>query len=115
MAQPIDQISSPCAALEEDLVLMHYGDLSGTELSALQAHVPSCSGCSAYLAELGKLLPSTVITDEPPQSFWTDYNRELRLNSTEPAIRSPGAGEFATSCKFAGCRSSPPLRSSHWP
>ncbi|MGH7874457.1 MAG: hypothetical protein ACREQO_19865 [Candidatus Binatia bacterium] len=79
MAQPIDHISNPCAALEEDLVLLHYGDLSGTELSALQAHVPSCSDCSAYLAELGKLLPSTVKTDEPPQSFWTDYNRELRL------------------------------------
>ena len=78
MAQPSHQISSPCAAFEEDLVLMHYGDLSGTELNALQAHVPGCSGCSAYLEELGKLLPLTVKTDEPSQDFWTHYNRELR-------------------------------------
>ena len=71
---------------------MHYGDLSGTELNALQAHVPSCSGCSAYLEELGKLLPLTVKTDEPPQEFLDSITiASCALNSTTPALRSPGA------------------------
>ena len=78
MADQSNSLSTPCKPLEEDLVLLHYGDLSGVELDTLQNHIKGCTGCTGYLAELGKLLPLTVKADEPPQTFWTDYNRELR-------------------------------------
>jgi anti-sigma factor RsiW len=78
MAEPNITSSSPCEALEENLVLYHYGDLDGAERAALQAHLLACAGCAGYLRELGALLPLTVKTDRPAPSFWTDYNRELR-------------------------------------
>jgi hypothetical protein len=78
MADQSNSLLTPCKPFEEDLVLLHYGDLSATERDALQSHVKGCTGCTGYLAELGKLLPLTVKIDEPPQTFWTDYNRELR-------------------------------------
>jgi len=69
---------SPCTDLEENLVLFHYGDLGGGERAALQIHLKSCAACAGYLNDLVTLLPLTIATDDPPQSFWTDYNRELR-------------------------------------
>ncbi len=78
MADHKKVLSPPCKQLEEDLVLFHYGDLAGTERDALQVHLASCAGCADYLKELTALLPLTVMTDEPPQTFWTDYSRELR-------------------------------------
>jgi hypothetical protein len=67
-----------CAELEQDLVLFHYGDLSGAERRQVEAHVKDCAGCAGYLRELANLLPKTVLADEPPQPFWNDYSRELR-------------------------------------
>jgi len=78
MAEPKKALSTPCAALEENLVLYHYGDLEGAERPALQKHLQNCPGCSGYLQDLGTLLPLTVKTDLPPPSFWNDFNRELR-------------------------------------
>jgi hypothetical protein len=69
---------SPCPELEENLVLLHYGDLVGAEHGALQAHVQNCAGCAAYLKDLETVLPLTLKTDEPAENFWADYNRELR-------------------------------------
>lgn len=68
----------PCGDLEENLVLFHYGDLDGAERGALQAHLQSCAACAGYLKELDTLLPLTLKADQPPETFWTDYNRELR-------------------------------------
>lgn len=70
---------SPCADREEHLVLFHYGELAGGEREALQGHLHTCAACAGYLRDLGTLLPLTIAADEPEQSFWTDYNRELRL------------------------------------
>ncbi len=70
--------TTPCADLEADLVLLHYGDLDDNARARLQSHSANCAGCSAYLTELAALLPLTVTTDAPPQEFWMDYNRELR-------------------------------------
>lgn len=67
-----------CEAYEEDLVLLHYGDLSGAERAKLESHLGGCAGCAGYLKELATLLPLTVKSDEPPQEFWQNYNRELR-------------------------------------
>jgi hypothetical protein len=68
----------PCGDFEENLVLFHYGDLDRAERGALQAHLQSCAACAGYLQELGTLLPLTLKADQPPETFWTDYNRELR-------------------------------------
>jgi predicted anti-sigma-YlaC factor YlaD len=73
-----DRIPNPCKELEEDLVLLHYGDLAGAERHVLQDHLVSCAGCTGYLKELATLLPLTIKTDEPSQTFWHDYSRELR-------------------------------------
>lgn len=69
---------SPCAEREENLVLFHYGDLAGAERETLQMHLQSCAACAGYLKDLDALLPLTIATDEPGQSFWMDYDRELR-------------------------------------
>jgi len=37
-----------------------------------------CAGCTGYLKELATLLPLTIEADEPSQTFWHDYSRELR-------------------------------------
>jgi hypothetical protein len=73
-----DKIANPCKALEENLVLFHYGDLAESERQQVGNHLTSCAGCAGYLAQLAALLPLTVKADEPPEHFWSDYNRELR-------------------------------------
>jgi putative zinc finger protein len=72
------RLVSPCAGQEENLVLFHYGDLAKGERDLLQAHLRSCAACAAYLRDLGTLLPLTVVADQPPQTFWSNYSRELR-------------------------------------
>ena len=67
-----------CQSLEQDLVLYHYGELNEADRSQVSTHVQACGACSLYLKELEKLLPITRKPDEPPQSFWDDYSRELR-------------------------------------
>ena len=78
MTEPTRTLASPCGDFEENLVLFHYGDLDGAEQGALQAHLQSCAACAGYLKELGTLLPLTLQADQPPETFWVDYNRELR-------------------------------------
>jgi len=70
--------SPACERLEEDLVLFHYGELSGAERRQVEAHIRDCAACTRSLTELANLLPKTVLGDEPPQEFWNDYSRELR-------------------------------------
>ncbi len=78
MAHQTQLLATPCESLEADLVLLHYGELAGMEVETVRSHVNGCSGCDGYLRDLGKLMPLTIKSDEPPQTFWTDYNRELR-------------------------------------
>jgi hypothetical protein len=85
MAEQLQSLSVACAEQEEDLVLLHYGDLAGAERQTLQTHLDSCAGCTGYLRDLGKLLPLTLKTDEPPQTFWADYSRELRRKLDDAA------------------------------
>jgi hypothetical protein len=89
MAAQNNPLSTPCRNFEEDLVLFHYGDLRGPERDALQSHVSGCAGCADFLKELGKLLPLTVTADEPGQTFWNDYSRELRHKLDAAAENRP--------------------------
>ena len=67
-----------CNEFEQDLVLYHYGDLSGESRDRLATHLRACPGCETYLKELTALLPLTVNTDEPGEEFWQNYSREMR-------------------------------------
>jgi hypothetical protein len=78
MAKEQSTLTSACQANEEDLVLLHYGDLADVERDRLSKHVTGCAACAGYLKELATLLPLTAKTDEPPPAFWMDYSRELR-------------------------------------
>src|SRR6266540_2429499 len=117
MADQNNPLVVPCKTLEEDLVLLHYGDLAGTERDALQSHLNGCTGCATYLRELGNLLPLTVKADEPAPTFWDDYSRELRhkLDATaekkrwwqslavifQPGLLSAAAGAAAVAFALA--------------
>jgi putative zinc finger protein len=70
--------ATACASKEQDLVLYYYGELGDAERAAVEIHTQDCEGCRRYLAEIGSLLTLTVKTDDPPQSFWDEYSREMR-------------------------------------
>ena len=83
MAQHHMSTTVACTNWEEDLVLYYYGDLGGSERTVLEEHMRGCEPCRFYLKELESILPLTVKPDEPPQAFWDDYSREMRLRLTE--------------------------------
>ena len=78
MANRTNSSSNACPEFEENFILFHYGDLVGAERQKLENHLAGCTGCAGYLKELATLLPLTAKTDQPPQEFWLNYNRELR-------------------------------------
>jgi len=88
--------TSACETYEEDLVLLHYGELSGAERQKLDSHLASCAGCASYLKELATLLPLTVKSDEPPQEFWQNYSRELRGKLDDVAAKKAWWQNFPT-------------------
>ena len=45
MAERFKKLSAACAEQEENLVLLHYGDLAGAERDTLQSHLNSCAAC----------------------------------------------------------------------
>jgi hypothetical protein len=96
MTEQTTMLVSPCGDLEENLVLFHYGDLDDPERGALEGHLQSCAACANYLQDLGTLLPLTLKTDQPLETFWTDYNRELRqkLDRAEAKSWAQTFGEF---------------------
>lgn len=104
MADLNNPLVVPCKTLEEDLVLFHYGDLTGTERDALQSHLIGCTCCAAYLRELGNLLPLTVKADEPAQTFWDDYSRELRHKLDATTEKSCGGRISRSSFNLVCCR-----------
>lgn len=87
MAAPAQSLSIPCSIYEENLVLYHYGDLAVPEGDSLKSHLEGCAGCAAYLAELQRLMPLTLKADDPPEIFWSNYNRELRAKLDDAAAK----------------------------
>jgi predicted anti-sigma-YlaC factor YlaD len=81
--------SAACLALEQDLVLLHYGELGGLERRRVEAHLQDCPGCRRSLAQLSDLLPQTILADEPPPAFWNDYSRELHQKLAQAGERQP--------------------------
>jgi anti-sigma factor RsiW len=83
MAQHDTSTAVACTQFEEDLVLYYYGELGGSERTAVENHMRRCEPCRLYLKEMESILPLTVKPDEPPQAFWDDYSREMRRKLTE--------------------------------
>jgi predicted anti-sigma-YlaC factor YlaD len=89
-------MATACEAFEQDLVLYHYGELSGADRDPIAAHLENCAACAHYLNELGTLLPLTVKSDEPPQAFWDDYSRAMRRKLTEANERKSWWASFSS-------------------
>lgn len=75
-----------CEGYEQDIVLLYYGECPEEERRRVEAHLADCASCSRFLDELRRLLPMTAMQDDPPDSFWQDYSKEMRrrLAETEP-------------------------------
>lgn len=71
-------MATECKEFEQELVLYHYGELSGSDRNNVAVHTRDCAHCALYLKELETLLPLTVQGDEPPEEFWQNYSREMR-------------------------------------
>jgi hypothetical protein len=85
MAKREDLSRQTCARFEEDLTLLHYGELGDTECKRMEAHLEDCAACRLFLEELRSLLPKTVIADDPPAAFWQSYSNDIheRLSVAE--------------------------------
>jgi anti-sigma factor ChrR (cupin superfamily) len=82
-------MTTVCNEFEQDLVLYHYGELSGDGRDQLANHLGACPACASYLKELAALLPLTVNTDEPGQEFWQNYSREMRHKLADLQEKKP--------------------------
>jgi predicted anti-sigma-YlaC factor YlaD len=76
-----------CRDFERDLVLYYYGECNRTERNRVEAHLKSCASCHLFLDDLRTLLSLTVSLDEPPQSFWESYLREMQTKLAAVSIR----------------------------
>ncbi len=79
MAERTHNPSQSCKEYEQDLVLYNYGELRAGELDRMEAHLRACESCGQTLESLRSMLRLEVKDDNPPQSFWDDYSRELRV------------------------------------
>jgi hypothetical protein len=87
MAERKDLSGPPCARFEGDLVLYHYRELGNTERNRMEAHLEGCAACRLFLEELRRLLPKTIVADDPPATFWQSYSNDIhqRLSVAESA------------------------------
>lgn len=76
-----------CKDFEQDLVLYYYGECDGAERNRVEAHLGGCTSCRLFLDDLRTLLSLSVNPDEPPQSFWESYIREMRAKLAAVSIR----------------------------
>lgn len=66
-----------CRDFEQDLVLYHYAEITAKDYQRLEAHLMDCVSCREFLQELRAVLSSTSKPDDPPQSFWDNYSKEM--------------------------------------
>jgi anti-sigma factor RsiW len=78
-----------CAELEQDLVLYYYGELDSAGRTRVESHMKTCAGCRASLKAMRTILPLTADYDEPPETFWSAYAREMRHKLAEIDDRKP--------------------------
>jgi hypothetical protein len=78
MTQQKKAPSAACREFEAELVLYYYGELQGVSCTRMESHLGDCESCRSALQEMRSILPMTVKPDQPPESFWQDYDRQLR-------------------------------------
>ena len=68
-----------CAKFKDRIYLYHFGDLSASERSELEAHVAACGECAALLKNVKDVLDLTDKSAVPYQSeqFWAEYDASL--------------------------------------
>lgn len=88
MTKISDTLRGACKEFEQDLVLYHYQECSGTERHRVESHLETCASCRGFLEELKSFLPATVNTDEPSPAFWQSYSREMRTKLAENEAKS---------------------------
>ena len=71
----------PCAAFEREMVLYHFGELPDAARRRWDEHVATCARCTEVLRDLRATL--ALVRErprpEPPEAFWQDYKRSLRV------------------------------------
>ncbi|HUC15410.1 MAG TPA: hypothetical protein VMS00_13245 [Acidimicrobiales bacterium] len=86
-----DTLRPECAAVDDDLVELALGSLTGKQRVAALAHMESCARCSAEVDELSKAadqLLHLAPVSEPPIGFEADVFERLGLNLRPPGWRS---------------------------
>lgn len=78
-----------CQEFEQDIVLLYYGECAEKEQRRIEDHLAECVSCAQFLDELRKVLPMTAVQDDPPDSFWQDYSREMRRRLAETEQKAP--------------------------
>lgn len=78
-----NKIVKACESMEPDLILYYYRELEGTEQRQVEDHIAVCEPCRTYVQEMTTFLPLAAKSDEPPQIFWDNYNREMRQKLAE--------------------------------
>lgn len=68
-----------CAAIQEELEALHYGDLDGAERQSVEAHLASCPACRAALEAVRETAASldTIPVPEPGEIAWARFDRQL--------------------------------------
>ena len=86
-----DNLRPECAAVDDDLVALALGSLTGKQRVAAVAHMESCARCSAEVDELSKAadqLLHLAPASEPPLGFEAGVFERLGLNPRPPGWRS---------------------------
>ncbi|MGH7198469.1 MAG: anti-sigma factor family protein [Candidatus Omnitrophota bacterium] len=77
MAEKQDSSPQACARFEEDLILYHYQELGDAERERMETHLEDCAACRLFIEELRRLLPQTIVADDPPAAFWQSYSNDI--------------------------------------
>ena len=82
--------SELCKKIQIDAFDLRRGELSGSDLATLDAHVEHCAGCRDYVERLGDMLDEATIWDPAdPVPFDADalFSRiEMTLDSPDPGV-----------------------------
>ena len=89
MARKENSGMTACENMEPDLVLYYYDELESAQRTGVDLHIKDCAVCRSYLAEMASIMPLTVKNDEPPETFWNDYSREMRQKLAEARDKQP--------------------------
>lgn len=101
-----ENLRPDCAAVDDDLVALALGSLTGKQRVAAVAHMETCARCSAEVDELSKAadeLLHLAPASEPPLGFEAGVFERLGLNPRRPGWRSWFAVRPKLAMAMAAC------------